>query len=56
MSNLSSCPDCGRRISIHAETCPSCGRRMKHVKTPGGILSAVVLGFLIFGIIFWMMF
>ena len=53
--NLFSCPDCGKTVSVHAETCPSCGRRFKHVQTPGGMLAAVVLGLLICGIIFVMM-
>jgi len=57
VSNLISCPDCGKEISINAFTCPNCGRQMKapefHVAenkiplwSPGvaGLLSLLIPG------------
>lgn len=33
---LTTCPDCGQKVSTAAPACPTCGRRMKRARGPAG--------------------
>ena len=47
MNNLTKCPDCESDVSVKAMTCPRCGHPFKKEQTAGGVLAAILLGFLI---------
>jgi DNA-directed RNA polymerase subunit RPC12/RpoP len=49
---LMTCPDCGGEVSRNAVACPKCGRKLKTEQTAVGLLAAIILGFVIFFLIF----
>ena len=50
-ANLALCPDCNNEVSYSALTCPKCGRKLRSEQTAGGLLAAIIIGFVIFWIL-----
>jgi len=48
---LTSCPECGHKVSDKADACPSCGRRLRNTRTAIGAVAAVFAVLLLTGVL-----
>ena len=48
---LTSCPECGHKVSDKADACPSCGRKLSNARKSMGAVAAVVAVLLLTGVL-----